>query len=101
MDSSKFSVKFFLQNGASLPEKTIVPLFHSWIQQQAIADHLLIDVADYAHVQSGPGVVLVAHQGNFSTDASAGRIGLMYQRKMPIDGDATARLKHVLRTTLQ
>ena len=65
MESSKFSVKFFVQDPSTIGEITdLVPLFHSWIQTHALADHLLIDVADYAHVHNGPGIVLVSEEAN-------------------------------------
>ncbi len=100
MQSSKFSVKFYVQDPAGLELDRFVPLFHSWIQKQSIENHLLIDVADYKHVQSGPGIVLVAHEGNFSTDSGDGRLGLLYQRKMPIEGEMIERVRQVFRAAL-
>jgi hypothetical protein len=44
---------------------------------------LLIDVHDYSHVHHGPGILLVAHEGNFSMDETDGRLGLVYIRKQP------------------
>ena len=75
-----------------------MPIFHRWIQTQAIADQLLIDVADYSHVPDGPGVMLVAHQGNFSLDLGGGRMGLAYNRKIPAEGALADRLRHLART---
>jgi hypothetical protein len=101
METSKFSVKFFARDGSAADEKVIVPLFHRWIQDQAIPGHILIDVADYAHVNAGPGVVLVSHEANFSTDEALDhRVGLLYQRKAPIEGDTTAQLRAVFHTAL-
>jgi len=95
MQSSRFSVKFYVQNPAGLELEAFVPLFHSFIQKQTLENHLLIDVADYKHVKSGPGVVLVSHEANISMDATDGRLGLMYQRKTPIEGDVGERLRQV------
>jgi hypothetical protein len=75
-----------------------VPVFHRWIQTQAIADQLLIDVADYSHVPGGPGVMLVAHEGNFSFDLGGGRMGLAYNRKIAAAGALADRLRHLART---
>src|SRR5437763_3400047 len=101
MQTPKLSLKFFAHDGSHADESVIVPLFHRWIQDQAIPGHLLIDVADYAHVKNGPGVVLVSHEANFSTDAALDhRLGLLYQRKAPIDGDTTAQLRTVFHTAL-
>src|SRR4051812_30200645 len=99
MDSSKLSVKLFLSTPAPAPEG-IVPVFHSWIQQKAVADHLLIDVADYAHVQNGPGTVLVADEGNFHLDHTGGRSGLLYIRKRPIEGNLEEKIHTVVRIAI-
>src|SRR4030095_5221476 len=64
----RIGVKLFAADGSSVQPREFVPIFHRWIQTQAVANHLLIDVADYAHVPDGPGVLLVAHEGNFSLD---------------------------------
>jgi len=100
MDLNRFCIKIFAADGPSAGIVDCVPVFHRWIQKQCIENHLLIDVADYSHVWQGPGIVLVSHQGNFSTDEEAGRLGLLYQRKQPAEGDLGARLRFALRTTL-
>ena len=101
MDSSKLAVKFFLTDASSFDQHALVPLFHQWIQTHALADHLLIDVADYRHVRSGPGTVLVAHEANLSADSAENRPGLLYARKTPIEGDFADRLRVVFRAALQ
>lgn len=101
MDSHKLSIKLFAE-GADVRGEVFAPLFHSWIQLHAIEGHTLVDVAGYDHVHHGPGTVLVALEGNFSTDRAGGKLGLMYQRKAPIAGATTfaERLRAVLRTAL-
>ena len=78
---------------AKFPVRELVPLFHRWIQTNAIPGHLLVDVADYDHVPEGPGVLLVAHEGNLGMDLIGGTLGLLYYRKQPLDGDLAARLR--------
>jgi len=86
----KLGVKLFVSNPAAANIREFIPVFHSWIQGQRIRDHLLIDVHDYSHVQNGPGILLVAHEGNFSMDQAEGRLGLVYYRKQPVaDGFTT------------
>jgi hypothetical protein len=62
---------------------SVVPVFHKWIQNQSLPGHLLIDVADYMHVEDGPGVVLVSHEANIGLERQAGEFGLTYLRKRP------------------
>jgi hypothetical protein len=83
MDTYKFGVKFFLTGPQSKPLKNYIPVFHGWIQRQALPGHLLIDVHDYSHVYQGPGILLVAHEANISVDESEGHRGLVYTRKQP------------------
>src|SRR3990170_4560681 len=101
MDSHKLIVKLFVQDASQLDVHEFVPIFHSWIQQRSVADHLVIDVSDYAHVHHGPGTLLVTHEANFYTDQGEGRLGLMYQRKQPFPGTFTDRLRQAFIATLQ
>lgn len=59
----------------------LVVIFHDWIRTQALTDDVLVDVADYAHVQEGPSVLLVCHEGHYVLDRSRGSVGLAYHRK--------------------
>jgi hypothetical protein len=101
METHKIIVKFFVEDASRIRGEQFVPIFHGWIQQQAIPEHLLIDVADYQHVSGGPGTVLVAHEANFSTDREDGKLGLMYSRKQPAAGEFVDRLKQAFRACLQ
>jgi hypothetical protein len=102
MDSHKLSLKLFADNAERLTHDAIVPIFHHWIQEQAFAGHLLIDVADYAHVPNGPGTLIVAHEANIHFDREDGRPGLFYLRKQPIPGADSfrERLAAVFRATV-
>jgi hypothetical protein len=79
----KIGVKLFFTNPATKPLKDFIPVFHGWIQRQALPGHLLIDVHDYSHVHHGPGILLVSHEANLSIDEAEGRRGLVYIRKQP------------------
>ena len=98
MEVYRVGIKFFLTDPASLHLRDLVPIFHNWIQKQAIPGHLLIDVHDYSHIQGGPGVLLVGHEGNFSMDMEGGKPSLFYYRKQPLDA---AGLAAVLKSALQ
>lgn len=68
-----------------------IPVFHRWIQEQSLSG-TLIDVADYTHVPNGPGVVLVAHEFNLGLDETGGKLGLVYNRKLPVEASAAEAL---------
>lgn len=94
MDSSKLAIKIYLADGVAAPTAAmIVPIFHAWIQSHELPHHVLIDVADYAHVPSGPGILLVADEANIYLDELDGRWGLTYSRKRPIDGSLADRIR--------
>jgi hypothetical protein len=73
-----------------------IEVFHSWIQRGAL-EGVLIDVADYTHVQDGPGVLLVAHEAYWGMDRSDGRMGMMYRRRRGEPEEAGAALTLALR----
>lgn len=94
------NIKLLLRNPERVDLEAIVPVFHTWIQEQA-ADELLLDVASYAHVKDGPGVLLIGHEADYSLDATDGRLGLRYNRKATIDGNNRQRLEQAVRSALK
>ncbi len=94
------NVKLLLQNSAEAALEPLIPVFHSWIENQN-GDGLLIDVADYAHVPAGPGVVLIGHEGNFSVDNADNRLGIRYNRKAVLEGSNQEKLAQATRAALR
>jgi hypothetical protein len=92
MEAFKISVKLFVEKDQFGPAE-FVPVFHRWIQDKVLEDHLAIDVADYAHVPAGPGSLLVAHEANVHMDRVEDRLGLLYFRKTASPGTFADRLK--------
>jgi len=72
------------------------PLFHHFIQEKSLPG-LLFDVADYAHVPQGPGIILIGHDVDYGIDQVDGRAGLLVVRKR----FGRAAIEEVLRDTLQ
>ena len=101
MHVHKINVKFFAREPVQVEQTEFVPVFHSWIQIQSVPDHALIDVADYAHVKDGPGILLVSHEANFYADSFGGRFGFTYQRKQSASGDFKERLKQAVVAALE
>jgi hypothetical protein len=98
MDTHKINIKLFAESDTFKPTE-FVPIFHRWIQTQSLDGHLLIDVADYAHVPAGPGTLVVASEANIHMDRGENRLGLLYVRKQPIAG-ATGTFREQLRGVL-
>jgi hypothetical protein len=85
MELQHVNVKLFLKNEDDVDLEALIPVFHNWIQNQAEGE-LLLDVADYRHVRSGPGIVLIGHHGNYSLDNTGGQLGVRYNRKGVLEG---------------
>ena len=99
MQATKFQVKLYTKVGEIELEK-LIPVFHEWIRAKKIPDELLIDVADYAHVPQGPGVVLIGHQSDYYLDVADDRPGLLYSRKRGFEGDFQAGIDDAFRRAL-
>lgn len=100
MKPTKFQVKLYASAGEIELEK-LIPVFHRWIREKKIPDELLIDVADYAHVPQGPGVVLIGHQSDYYLDVADNRPGLLYSRKRGFEGDFQAGIEDAFRRALR
>ena len=98
MDLQKINVKFFVENPGAVSPKAFVLLFNDWIQA---ADREYYDIADYAHVEAGPGILLIAHEANISMDNTGNRWGLLYSRKQPLAGSNGEKLQWVLKAALE
>jgi hypothetical protein len=99
MDAEKLQLKLYAAPGDPVPLETYIPVFHGWIKHRVLSE-LMIDVANYAHVPAGPGVVLIGDACDYFIDESAGgRPGLLHNRKRhaPAPGE---RLQDAFRRTV-
>lgn len=99
MEIQHINVKLFVNDGEEVDLEAVIPVLHTWIQDQGNGE-LLLDVADYRHVRSGPGVVLIGHQGNYSVDNTSGRLGVRYNRKAALEGTNQDRLVQATQAAL-
>ncbi|HEX4074479.1 MAG TPA: hypothetical protein VHX49_03670 [Candidatus Acidoferrales bacterium] len=93
------NVKLFLEDPASVDLDPLIPIFHSWITGRAF-EEMLLDIADYRHVPSGPGVVLIGFQADYAVDNAGNRLGVRYNRKTAVDGDNRDALQQAARAAL-
>ena len=98
MELQKISVKVFTAEPDEVPLTDFIDIFHSWIQA---TDGIYLDVADYSHMQAGPGIVLVADDANVSIDETDRRRGLLYSQKSKLSGSNPEKLSTVLRSALK
>ncbi len=91
----RLSVKYFLEDPASVDLPALIPVFQRWIVDNPLGD-LLIDVVDYKHVHHGPGIILIGHETDYALDMADGRPGLLVTQKRGL-----ASLPEALRTLLE
>ncbi len=99
MELNHVNVKLLVKDPEGIKLEPVVPVFHSWIQDQ-VYDEQLVDVADYTHVPAGPGVILIGLEGDYSVDNTDARLGVRYNRKAVLDGSNQDRLNQAARAAL-
>lgn len=98
MELQKLNVKFFVVPPHAAPLADFIEIFNGWIQG---SDGLYHDVADYSHMEAGPGIVLVAHDANVSIDETKNRRGLRFSQKSPLAGSNQEKLRALFRSALE
>src|SRR5215475_12301155 len=98
MELQKINVKILAEAPNNVPLTDFIDIFHGWIQA---TDGVYHDVADYSHMQAGPGIVLVADDANVSIDETDNRRGLLYSQKSKLAGSNLEKLSTVLRSALE
>lgn len=99
MELQHVNVKLFVKRAEAVDLEALIPVFHEWIQNQSRGE-LLLDIADYRHVHSGPGIVLIGHEGNYSLDNRGNRLGVRYNRKSMLEGSNLERLVQAAQAAL-
>ncbi|MEK7766340.1 MAG: hypothetical protein AAB368_08890 [bacterium] len=100
LDLRKAVVKVFAAPGPVPDLRPFIPVFHRWIAGHKL-DGILVDVAEYTHVANGPGVLLVAHEGQWVLDAEDGKLGMVYSQRRPPEGTPAEHLRRALRECLK
>lgn len=88
MDAHQICFQVGFSAPSDLGFDALLPVFHGFIQQGALPDDVMIDVAEYSHVPNGPGVLLVCHEGHYGVARHEGQWSLRYNRKRGGQGDS-------------
>jgi hypothetical protein len=95
MSIQHFRVKLFATPDSAPHLESAIPVFHRWIQDQRLPERM-IDVSDYLHVPAGPGIILVCNEAIYGLDQEKNRLGLLYNRRMTLDGSDEDRLRQAV-----
>lgn len=92
MNLQKINVKLFFDASGPIDLDPFLAIFARWREQ---ADHPAgwVDLADYAHVDRGPGILLIGRQGNLSADLGDPGPGILYANKQDLGGDLRERIR--------
>lgn len=99
MNPLRTQIKFSLEDSSTVDQSLFMGVFQRWIQQKTLEGQL-IDVADYRHVWEGPGILLIAHDSDYSMETRDGKLGLLFTRKRQVDPDLLSQLRNSLRLAL-
>ncbi len=92
MNLQHINIKVFVDGEMNVQTDEIIKLFHHWVANQSM-DEMLIDVADYSHVPAGPGIMAVGLEADYAFDNRGNRLGLLYNRKAPLEGSNEDRIR--------
>ena len=99
MGTKSISFKIYMDKGEDLDPEMWFRVFNTWIPQPD--DDVLVDVADYSHVEHGPITILVGHKANYVLDNTDGRFGFLYTRKRDLVGSFADDLETTVRGALK
>jgi len=98
-DLQRIDVKILADAPANLSLDPFLAIFSRWRKQQDESDW--IDLADYAHMPKGAGIMLIGKQGSFSVNLDDPGIGLLYSGRKDFDGPIENRVMEAFRRCLR
>ena len=99
MNLQKINVKLFTDAPERVPLDPFLDIFSRWREDRSHPAGW-IDLADYAHVARGPGIVLIGTHGNLSVDLADPGPGFLYASKQGLEGTCEERIREAFRRTL-
>jgi hypothetical protein len=96
-DLQRISIKIHSEAPASISLDPFLDIFGRWRHDKAHPAEW-IDLADYAHVPKGPGIMLIGVKAMFSFDLTDPAAGLLYITRRGLSGNSEQRIKSALRS---
>ena len=94
LDLQRVCLKILTDAPVSQKLDPFLAIFGRW-RTDAADPAQWVDLADYAHMARGPGIVLIGHRCNFSFDLGTAAPGVLYCSKQGLAGSLEARLTAV------
>jgi hypothetical protein len=96
LDLQRISIKIHSEAAANISLDPYLEIFGRWRADKTHPAEW-IDLADYAHVPKGPGIVLIGLKAMFSFDMADPAPGLAYVSRRGLSGSPEQRIRQVLR----
>ena len=97
MELKRFDIKFFADDPTRVRFEDYTSVFTRWRDEDP---EEWLDIADYVHIPSGPGMMLIGKDHHVSLDNRHGRPGLLYSVREPLSGSNAERIAEGLRRAL-
>ena len=99
LDLQRISIKIHSEAAANISLDPFLEIFGRWRADKAHAAQW-IDLADYAHVPKGPGIMLIGVKAMFAFDLADPAPGLLYVTRRSLAGTPEQRIQAALRNAL-
>ncbi|MBI3895794.1 MAG: hypothetical protein HY313_07660 [Acidobacteria bacterium] len=95
----RIQIKIFSNAPRDLSLEPFLEIFARWRKEKHPAEW--VDLADYAHISRGPGIVLIGQRCNFAFDMADPAPGILYTAKKGLTGTPLERLHSALQWFLE
>ena len=99
-DLQRIHIKILTNAPASLKLEPFIEIFGRWRGEKSQPAEW-VDLADYAHVPRGPGIVLVGQRANFAFDMAEPAPGILYAAKKGLTGSHLVRVTVAMKSCLE
>ena len=96
MDIQKIAIKLFTDTPEIIDLNPFLSIFARWRHNKSHSAEW-VDLADYAHVPKGPGILLIGQQGNLSLDLAEPGSGILWNNKKGLSGSIEDRIIETFR----
>jgi hypothetical protein len=97
MDLQRIHIKLLTNASQNLKLEPFIDIFARWREDKKHPAGW-VDLADYAHVPKGPGIVLVGYQASVAFDMAAPVPGILYMTRNGLEGASEVRIRSALRS---
>ncbi|GIX05771.1 MAG: hypothetical protein KatS3mg115_0174 [Candidatus Poribacteria bacterium] len=94
----RIDLKFYAQNPEAIDYPALTEVFIRWSKEDP---NRWLDIADYLHVPSGPGLLLIGNDYHIGVDNHKDRPGFLFSLREPLEGPTEERIAGALRLAIQ